>query len=82
MNYISVIIASSEFEARSISWGEPLILTMTLNVRTVNVILILLWVFFTNPVTKRCRRCRAMNIPVRTKQKKKTCWQNKKRAES
>ena len=49
-------------------------LTITLNVRTLNVILLMLItvlrVFLTNPVTKRCRRCRATNTPVRTKQKK------------
>ena len=51
-------------------WGKTLritSLTITLNKKTVNVILIMLitvvGVFLTNPVTKRCRRCRAMNIP-------------------
>ena len=49
-------------------------LTITLNVRTLNVILLMLItvlrVFLTNPETKRCRRCRATNTPVRKKQKK------------
>ena len=40
--------------------------TITLNVRTVNVILLMLItvvrVFLTNPVTKRCWRCRVVNI--------------------
>ena len=64
---ISVIIPSSEFEAtlRIIS------LTITLNMRTVNIILIMLFTvmreFLTNPFAKRCR---AMNIPFgKTKNK-------------
>ena len=57
-------------------------MTIPLNARTVNVILLMLItvvrVFMTNPVTTRCRRCRAMNFPVRTKQNKlraKGGWQ-------
>ena len=49
-------------------------MTITLNVRTVNVIplmsITVLRVFLTNPVTKRCRRCRMMNIQFSGETKK------------
>ena len=67
-----VFIASSEFGGKTLRRTS---LTTTLNVRTVNVILLMLntavRVFLSNPVTKRCQRCRAMNIPF-TRNKQKT----------
>ena len=43
--------------------------------RTVNAILITVaGVFLTDTVTKRCRRCRTMNIPFERK-KKKDLWE-------
>ena len=47
-------------------------MTKTLNMRNVYVILITIArVCLTDTVTKRCRRCRTMNIPL--ERKKKTC---------
>ena len=59
-------------------------MTITLNVRTVNVILLMsimtvVRVFLTNRVTKRCRRCRVIIIQFSGKTKKNTCGE--KRAE-
>ena len=45
-------------------------MTKTLNMRNVYVILITVArVFLTDTVTKRCRRCRTMNIPLERKKK-------------
>ena len=59
-------------------WGKTLRRNfLKINVRTVNVMLnIVLRVILTNPVTKKCWKCRATNIPFgRNKQtnKRKTC---------
>ena len=46
-------------------------MTKTLNMRNVYVILITVArVFLTDTVTKRCRRCRTMNIPFERKKKR------------
>ena len=63
INSISVIIPSLASQGKALRITS---LTIDLNMRTMNVILIMLItvvrVFLTNPNTKRCRRCRAMNI--------------------